>query len=110
MAAHGGKRRGARRVAETPRLSRGKVFGLAAGITLCVVAWGYLVWAAIDFGTTARDGKPEAWWWLALASVGAMACLFVALILISRLLGMVSTARRTRTEHAPPPGGRRAAR
>jgi hypothetical protein len=29
---------------------------LALGITAAVVAWGYLVYLAIDFGTAARDG------------------------------------------------------
>jgi hypothetical protein len=50
------------------------------------VAWGYLVYAAIDFGATARDGNPDAWWFLAVASLGAVACLFVGLILAARLL------------------------
>jgi hypothetical protein len=55
-------------------------------VTLAVVAWGYLVYAAIDFGATARDGNPDAWWFLAIASLGAVACLFVGLILAARLL------------------------
>jgi hypothetical protein len=70
-------------------------------VTLAVVAWGYLVYAAIDFGATARSGNPEAWWFLAVASLGAVACLFVGLMLIVRLLrrlGITSGA-----EAAPPP-------
>ena len=55
-------------------------------MTLAVVAWGYLVYAAIDFGASARDGNPDAWWFLAVAALGAMACLFVGLMLIARLL------------------------
>ena len=55
-------------------------------MTLAVVAWGYLVYAAIDFGAMARDGNPDAWWFLAVAALGAMACLFVGLMLIARLL------------------------
>jgi hypothetical protein len=55
-------------------------------VTLAVVAWGYLVYAAIDFGAAARDGNPDAWWFLAVASLGAVACLFVGLILAARLL------------------------
>jgi hypothetical protein len=55
-------------------------------VTLAVVAWGYLVYAAIDFGGTARGGDARAWGFLALASAGAVACLFVGLMLISRLL------------------------
>ncbi len=58
---------------------------LALGITACVVAWGYLVYAAVDFGGEARDGRDEAWTYLAVAAVGAAACLFIALMLIARL-------------------------
>lgn len=61
------------------------MLGYAAGITLAVMAWGYLVWAAIDFGSTARGGDGRAWWLLALAAVGAVACLFVGLMLLARL-------------------------
>ncbi len=59
---------------------------LAVGTTACVVAWGYLVKAAIDFGSTARGGQSEAWWFLGLASLGAIACLFVGLMLGARIL------------------------
>jgi hypothetical protein len=76
-----GKRAGTR----AKRRFRPALLLLALGITLCVVAWGYLVYAAIDFGDTARDGQTEAWWWLGVAAVGAAACLFVGLMLIARL-------------------------
>ena len=46
---------------------------LAIGVTFCVVAWGYLVKAAIDFGVTARGGESDAWWFLGFASLGAVA-------------------------------------
>ena len=59
---------------------------LSIGVTLCVVAWGYLVKAAIDFGATAREGDQDAWWFLGVASLGAVACLFVGLMLASRIL------------------------
>ena len=59
---------------------------LALGVTLSVVAWGYLVWAAIDFGAEARGGDDAAWKFLAMASIGAVACLFLGLMLIARLL------------------------
>jgi hypothetical protein len=82
---------------------------LALGITGAVVAWGYLVYLAIDFGTTARDGDGTAWWFLILATAGAIACLFVGMMLGIRL------AARLRANSGPPagprpPGGRRAAR
>ena len=59
---------------------------LALGVTLSVVAWGYLVWAAVDFGAEARGGNGDAWKFLVLASIGAVACLFLGLMLIARLL------------------------
>jgi hypothetical protein len=82
---------------------------LALGITASVIAWGYLVYLAIDFGTTARNGDGTAWWFLALATVGAIACLFLGMTLGMRL------AARVRAAAPPPgpprpPGGRRAAR
>ena len=81
---------------------------IAVGITATLVAWGFLVWEAIDFGTQARGGEPGAWVFLGLATLGATACLFVTLILGSRLV----TALRGQAPHPPPriPGGRRAAR
>ena len=97
-----GKRSGSRR---GPRRSRSRVpalLGLSLGVTLAVVAWGYLVFAAIDFGNAARSGDGGAWWFLALASLGAVACLFIGLILVARLLGALHVAA--------PVEGRRAAR
>jgi hypothetical protein len=82
---------------------------LALGITAAVVAWGYLVYLAIDFGTAARDGDATGWWMLAMATIGAIACLFVGMLLGTRFV------QRLRGGAAPPgpprpPGGRRAAR
>jgi hypothetical protein len=77
---------GTRRGPKRQRSFSPSLLGLAGGVTLAVVAWGYLVYAAIDFGATARDGNPDAWWFLAVASLGAVACLFVGLMLIARLL------------------------
>ena len=69
-------------------------------MTLAVVAWGDLVYAAIDFGATARDGNPDAWWFLAVASLGAVACLFVGLMLIARLLRRLGIT--SDSQSAPP--------
>jgi hypothetical protein len=82
---------------------------LALGITASVVAWGYLVYLAIDFGTAARDGEGRGWWFLGLATIGAIACLFVAMMLGARLVA------RFRASNPPPaarrpPGGRRIAK
>lgn len=86
-------------------------------MTLCIVAWGYLVLAAIDFGSNARSGDTGAWWFLALASVGAVACLFIGLILVARILARLRADAAPpgpdAVEPAPAPrpvGGRRAAR
>lgn len=67
-----------------------------------MVAWGYLVYAAIDFGSTARSGDSRAWWFLGLASAGAVACLFAGLMLVTRLLRRLGI-----THDAPPPGAPR---
>ena len=93
---------------------------LAVGITLCVVAWGYLVKAAIDFGTTARGGESQAWTYLGLASLGAVACLFIGLMLIARIgraLGWSSGSDSNSGSEKPerpagprPVGGRRRAK
>jgi uncharacterized BrkB/YihY/UPF0761 family membrane protein len=82
---------------------------LALGITAAVVAWGYLVYLAIDFGTDAREGDGGGWWLLGLSTIGAIACLFVAMMLSIRLFARV---RAGAPPPAPPrpPGGRRAAR
>jgi hypothetical protein len=64
---------------------------LALATTLAVVAWGYLVYAAVDFGSDARGGDTRAWGFLALAAIGAAACLFVALLLIARVLRALGT-------------------
>lgn len=117
-----GKRVGSRRGPKKKSTLQPSLLGLAAGVTLAVVAWGYLVYAAIDFGSTARGGEGRAWWFLGLASCGAVACLFVALMLIARLLrrlGITSApasplddadAEGAEAPHPQPPRGHRAAR
>src|ERR1044072_5541863 len=88
-----GKRAGARQ----KRGFRPALVLIALGITVAVVAWGFLVYAAIEFGGEARDADSEAWYYLAIAAVGATACLFVGLMLIARLL------RALDITHAPEP-------
>jgi len=92
---------------EAPTLPRGRLLALALGITATLVAWGFLVWEAISFGSQARDGEAAAWVFLALATVGAAACLFLTLILGAKVL---ATLRGRPPAPAPVPGGRRAAR
>lgn len=81
-----GKRAGSRRGAKPSRTLRPHLLVLSLAVTLSVIAWGYLVYAAIDFGSSARGGDTRAWWFLALAAGGAVACLFMGLMLIVRLL------------------------
>jgi hypothetical protein len=80
-----------------------------------VVAWGYLVHAAIDFGAAARGGESHAWTFLGVAALGAVACLFVGLMLVARLLRALGVTPDPSAPEAPPApprpvGGRRAAR
>jgi len=116
VAVGSGKRAAPRRAAKRPSRLRPSLLALAAGVTLAVVAWGYLVYAAIDFGSSARGGESAAWGFLALASVGAVACLFVALMLIPRLMhrlrehGTSATSTPTPPDLPRPLGGRRASR
>lgn len=72
-------------------------------MTVAVVAWGYLVYAAIDFGSSARGGDARAWGFLAVASVGAVSCLFIGLMLVARLLRRFGiTGHHTATTPAAP--------
>ena len=88
------------------------------GVTVCVVAWGYLVKAAIDFGVSARGGESGAWLFLGFASLGAVACLFIGLILVARVLRRLGITRSSSDGSPTPktieqprlPGGRRATR
>ncbi len=107
-----GKRAGSRRGARPSRTLNRAALGLGAAITVCVIAWGYLVYAAIDFGTAARGGSSSAWTFMGLASLGAIACLFVGLLLVARLLRVLGvTPAAESVEDAPRPvGGKRAAR
>jgi RsiW-degrading membrane proteinase PrsW (M82 family) len=94
-----------------PRTGR-PVFLLALGITAAVVAWGYLVYLAIDFGTSARSGETKAWWLLGLATIGAIACLFVGMLLLMRFVERMRASSAPSAAPVPPrpPGGRRIAR
>jgi hypothetical protein len=115
----GGKRAGERAKSEFPKF-RPTLLLFAVGITFALVAWGYLVIAAIDFGASARhDDASNAWAFLGVASLGAMACLFLALMLaarFSRALGLTHAPepRAPRAPAAPagpaaPKGGKRSA-
>ena len=81
----GGKRAGARRGVRPKRRLRPNVLAYAVAVTVLVIGWGYLVWVAIDFGGHARDGDTRAWAFLAMAALGAVACLFAGLMVAAKL-------------------------
>ncbi|MFT4082943.1 MAG: hypothetical protein QM638_10185 [Nocardioides sp.] len=73
-------------------------------VTVLVAAWGYLVWLAIDFGGDARDGDSAAWAFLALAAVGAVACLFAGLMMVARVMRLLGDSRPPPAAVAQQPG------
>jgi len=88
---------------------------LSVAVTCTVIAWGLLVFAAIDFGSKARGGESGNWWFLALATIGAMACMFLAILLASRLHSEIRgqgppPRPRGTTSSGGKHGGKRAAR
>ena len=100
-----------------PRPTRTRILILAFIVTVTLVAWGVLVYTAIDFGQEARSGAEDAWVSLSIATVGAAACLFTTLLLGGRVLtllrgGEVKGGEVKGGEPAPARvrGGRRAAR
>lgn len=81
---------------------------LAGGATGTLIAWGFLVVQAIRFGGNARDGSGAAWVFLFFATLGATACMFMALILgnkLRRLLKGEEPVKPTKIQ-----GGHRAGR
>ncbi len=85
----GTPRGGARRAARPKRSLQPKLVGLGLGALAALVAWGLLVWLAIDSGRAARGGESGRWAYLAAASVGAVVCLFLCLWLCTVLLRRV---------------------
>ena len=89
-------RAGARRGERRRRRFQPRLAAIAAASLASLVAWGFLVWGAIDFGRTARGGDGQAWWFLAIASLGAVACLFLSLMLFTLLLRKVGILEEKR--------------
>jgi hypothetical protein len=92
------------------RVPHARMAVLSAGVTGTVIAWGLLVFAAIDFGSKARGGEPGNWWFLALATLGAVACMFLAILLASRLQAELRGEGRPPRPRPTSGGGKRAAR
>lgn len=80
------------------------LLGLAVGITAAAIAWGVLVLAAIDFGRDARGGDSQGWLFLGVATLGAIACMFLAIIFASRLGQRLRGGRMVRTSSEAAPG------
>lgn len=90
------KRAGARRGERRKRSFDPRLAGVGVGMGLAFIAWVFLVKAAITFGRDARGGDGTAWIFLAIASVGAVACLFLSLMLgtvVLRRLGIIEERR-----------------
>ena len=85
-------RAGARRGERKKRSFQPVLAGIGGAAALSLVAWIFLVKAAITFGREARGGDGGAWIFLGIASVGAVACLFLSLMLVTvvlRRLGII---------------------
>ena len=91
-------RGGARRAAKPKRSFQPRLLLLGLGALAALVAWGVLVWLAIDFGRSARGGDSGQWAYLAAASVGAVACLFLCLFLVTLLLRSVGILDQPETK------------
>lgn len=89
------------------------MLALAAGVTATVVAWGFLVFAAIDFGRTAREDNGGDWVLMGLATLGAVACMFLAIVLAAQMQSLMRgdpTRPHSQDQTSSPTGGKRAAR
>ena len=93
--------RGARRAAKPKRTLQPKVVALGLGSLAALVAWGLLVWVAVDSGRSARGGDSGKWVFLAAASVGAVVCLFLCLWLCTVLLRRVGILEDPRPRVQP---------
>ncbi len=86
VAGEAGTRGGTRRAPKPKRQFRPRLLLLGLGALAALVVWGLLVWVAIDSGRSARGGDSSRWAYLAVASIGAVACLFLCLFLVTTLL------------------------
>lgn len=103
-----GTRKGSRRAARPSRALSRRTVALGAGAAAAGVAWGALVYAGIRFGQSARGGDGSAWIFMVVAALGAVACLFLALMLGIQVARALGVAPRSSSAGAPK-GGRRAA-
>jgi hypothetical protein len=85
-----------------------RIASYAVAAVLTALAWAVLVYFAIQLGPDVKDGEPRAWALIVVATIGAMACLFLSLVLAGRVLDTLRPAAPAGPP--PPPGGRRAKR
>lgn len=99
MTEPGGRRRAAPRAPARPPHFPGRLLALTVGAIAAGLAWVFLVRAAIDFGTIARDGEPVAWVLTVLAGLGAAACLMAAIGFVTRVLVLLGWVDETPHPH-----------
>lgn len=63
-----------------------RVLAMLLGSATSGIAGAYLVRSAIDFSRLARDREPVAWLFAAAASLGAVVCALLVLVLLTRAL------------------------
>ena len=106
-----GKRAGTRRGTKPKARFQPMALFFTFGITLSVIAWGYLVYLAIMQGQEIRAGDESAWKLLLGSGLGAVLCLFVGFMLVARLLRMLARTPTGKDAVEPtstaPGGGRR---
>ncbi len=110
VTAAGGKRAGTRKGARSKTPFQPVSLVLAAGITLAVIAWGYLVYLAILHGQDMRAGDKTAWQLALATGAGAVLALFIGFMLTARLMrvtGLTKAPSNLPEVPAAPGGGRR---
>ena len=98
---------GSRRAARSPRSVDTRALAVAAGAAVALIAWAGLVWTGIRFGQSARGGDGIAWILMAIASLGAVACLFLALVAGVRAARMMGWVSRDPVRSVVAKGGKR---
>lgn len=69
--------------------------GLSLGVTLAIIGWAVLVFAAIDAARLGIAGDRGAWTMVAITAVGAAVALFLAMLMCSRLWSLIATSAET---------------
>lgn len=102
-----GTRTGSRRAARPRRTVDRQAVTSGAAALAAALAWVVLVYAGIRFGQSARGGDSTGWIFMAIASLGAVACLFLALVLGSRTARLLGFATQKPVRSVIAKGGKR---